>query len=178
LRVAISVSDAARVGMHSDEVTVSLATVRELVDEQFPEWRGLPVWEPSSQGAVNAIVRIGEQFAARFPLLPEDLAVKRRELETEAEAARELLGRTPFRTPEPIALDEPGAGFPMPGAGAATRVPRRPRVGARQGVGVRAGDGARLVLRREQPGHEPHGTSHFGAHPELGVSRFSPRDGR
>jgi aminoglycoside phosphotransferase (APT) family kinase protein len=70
LRVAISVSDAARVGMHSDEVTVSLATVRELVDEQFPEWRGLPVWEPSSQGAVNAIVRIGEQFAARFPCCP------------------------------------------------------------------------------------------------------------
>ncbi|TDD09349.1 aminoglycoside phosphotransferase family protein [Saccharopolyspora terrae] len=100
--------------MHPDEVTVSLATVRELVDEQFPEWRGLPVWEPSSQGTVNAIVRIGEQFAARFPLLPEDLAVKRRELETEAEAARELLGRTPFRTPEPIALGEPGAGFPMP----------------------------------------------------------------
>ncbi|HEX5908537.1 MAG TPA: phosphotransferase [Propionibacteriaceae bacterium] len=38
----------------------------------------------------------------------------RRWLESEAEAARELLGRTPFATPEPVAIGEPGAGFPLP----------------------------------------------------------------
>jgi aminoglycoside phosphotransferase (APT) family kinase protein len=31
-----------------------------------------------------------------------------------ADAARELLGRTPFATPEPIAIGEPGAGYPLP----------------------------------------------------------------
>ncbi|MDR0342962.1 MAG: phosphotransferase, partial [Nocardiopsaceae bacterium] len=35
-------------------------------------------------------------------------------LESEARAARELLGRTRFPTPEPVALGEPGAGYPLP----------------------------------------------------------------
>lgn len=35
-------------------------------------------------------------------------------LESEAEAARELAGRTRFRTPERVALGEPGAGYPLP----------------------------------------------------------------
>ena len=38
----------------------------------------------------------------------------RRWLESEAEAARELLGRTPFTTPEPVAIGQPGADFPLP----------------------------------------------------------------
>ena len=33
---------------------------------------------------------------------------------SEAQAARELLGRTRFPTPEPVALGEPGAGYPLP----------------------------------------------------------------
>lgn len=100
--------------MHVDQLTVPLETARELVDDQFPEWRDLPLREAPSQGTVNAIVRIGERFAARFPLEPGDITAKRRQLETEAEAARELLGRTRFRTPEPIAVGEPGAGYPVP----------------------------------------------------------------
>jgi aminoglycoside phosphotransferase (APT) family kinase protein len=52
--------------------------------------------------------------AARFPLQPADVAETRRWLEAEAEAARELLGRTPFATPEPVSIGEPGAGFPLP----------------------------------------------------------------
>jgi hypothetical protein len=37
----------------------------------------------------------------------------RRRLEAEAAAARELHGRTRFATPEPVALGEPGPGYPM-----------------------------------------------------------------
>ena len=61
-----------------------------------------------SQGTVNAIFRIGGQFAARFALRPGDAGPVRRLLESEARAALELAGRTRFRTPEPVALDEPG----------------------------------------------------------------------
>ena len=52
-------------------------------------------------------------------------------------------------------------------AAAAARRPRlrRPGVGTRQGVGVRAGHGAGLVLRGEQPGDEPDGHAHLAAHP-------------
>ena len=100
--------------MHPNQLTVSLATVRKLVDTQFPQWQGLPITQLASQGTVNALFRIGQQLAARFPLEPGDVASTRRRLQAEANAARELLGRTRFRTPEPVALGEPGAGYPLP----------------------------------------------------------------
>jgi aminoglycoside phosphotransferase (APT) family kinase protein len=106
--------DAHGVKMHADELTVTAGTVRALVDEQFPQWRKLPVRPIASQGTVNAIFRIGDQLAARFPLRPRAIDSTRRLLESEAEAARRLAGRTRFRTPEPIALGEPGAGYPLP----------------------------------------------------------------
>lgn len=100
--------------MHPNQLAVSAATVRTLVDEQFPQWRALPVRAVASQGTVNALFRIGGKFLARFPLQPGDAASTRRWLESEAQAARELLGRTRFSTPEPVALGEPGAGYPLP----------------------------------------------------------------
>ena len=100
--------------MHPGQLAVSAETVRTLVDEQFPQWRRLPLRPVTSQGTVNALFRIGENLLARFPLQPGDVAAIRRWLESEAQAARELLGRTRFPTPEPVALGEPGAGYPLP----------------------------------------------------------------
>ncbi|MEV0200302.1 aminoglycoside phosphotransferase family protein [Nonomuraea sp. NPDC050691] len=100
--------------MHADQLTVTPETVRALVDEQFPGWRELPVRRVASQGTVNAIFRIGDELTARFPLQPGDVESIRRGLESEAEAARELAGRTRYPTPEPVALGEPGAGYPLP----------------------------------------------------------------
>jgi aminoglycoside phosphotransferase (APT) family kinase protein len=102
------------VEMHADQLAVSPETVRELVAEQFPEWRDLPVTAIASRGTDNAIFRIGDQFAARFPVRPQDVGSARRWLEREAEAARELAGHTRFPTPEPVALGEPGAEYPLP----------------------------------------------------------------
>ncbi|MES4903574.1 MULTISPECIES: aminoglycoside phosphotransferase family protein [unclassified Streptomyces] len=100
--------------MHTNQLTVTPETVRALVDQQFPEWRALPVRSIAAQGTVNAIFRIGDRFTARFPLKSADAESTRRWLESEAEAARELAGRTRFRTPEPVALGEPGEGYPLP----------------------------------------------------------------
>jgi aminoglycoside phosphotransferase (APT) family kinase protein len=100
--------------MHADQLIVPAATVRALVDEQFPQWRELPVRGLESQGTVNAIFRIGNELAARFPLRGADPGRTRDELLAEAEAARELAAHTGFRTPEPVALGEPGAGYPLP----------------------------------------------------------------
>ncbi|MFG3706500.1 aminoglycoside phosphotransferase family protein [Micromonospora sp. NPDC047670] len=100
--------------MHANQLAVPVETVRELIAEQFPEWRTLPIRSVPSQGTVNAIFRIGDRLTARFPLEPRDVESARRWLESEAEAARELVGRTRFRTPEPVALGEPGAGYPLP----------------------------------------------------------------
>jgi aminoglycoside phosphotransferase (APT) family kinase protein len=100
--------------MHANQLTVPLQVVRALVDAQFPRWRGLPIRHLATQGTVNAIFRIGDRLAARFPLEPRDVSSTRRWLESEAEAARELAGRTRFPTPEPVAIGEPGAGYPLP----------------------------------------------------------------
>jgi aminoglycoside phosphotransferase (APT) family kinase protein len=100
--------------MHPDQLTVPLDTLRELVDEQFPQWRNLPIRRVPSQGTVNAIFRIGDQLAARFAVERRDVSSARQRLLSEATAARELAGRTRFPTPEPVALGEPGAGYPLP----------------------------------------------------------------
>ncbi|HEX4087768.1 MAG TPA: aminoglycoside phosphotransferase family protein [Trebonia sp.] len=100
--------------MHDNQLDLSTATVRTLIDRQFPRWRSLPVRPVDSTGTVNAIFRVGDRYAARFPLAAGDADAVRRELESEAKAAAELAGRTRFATPEPIGLGEPGAGYPLP----------------------------------------------------------------
>ncbi len=100
--------------MHADQLTVTLETVRRLVGQQFREWAHMPVTVVESEGTVNAIFRIGDQLAARFPLQRGDMEAIRRWLESEADAARELLGRTRFPIPEPVALGDPGPGYPLP----------------------------------------------------------------
>jgi aminoglycoside phosphotransferase (APT) family kinase protein len=100
--------------VHPDQLSVPAATVRTLVDAQFPAWRELPITRVTAHGTVNAIFRIGDRLAARFPLVPRDVAEAAAWLAAEAAAARELAGRTRFRTPEPVALGEPGAGYPLP----------------------------------------------------------------
>jgi aminoglycoside phosphotransferase (APT) family kinase protein len=104
----------AGVPMHQGQLTISAATVRTLVDEQFPQWRSMPVRSLPSHGTVNEIFRVGDGLTARFPLQPEDAGSVRRWLAAEAEAARELAGITRFPTPEPVAIGEPGAGYPLP----------------------------------------------------------------
>jgi aminoglycoside phosphotransferase (APT) family kinase protein len=100
--------------MHPNQLTIPLGAVRRLVDAQFPQWRDLPVEPFASQGTVNALFRIGRRLAARFPLEPGEVGATRRWLQAEADAARELLGRTRFRTPEPVAIGDPGEGYPLP----------------------------------------------------------------
>lgn len=102
------------VDMHHGQLEVPIHIVRSLVDEQFPSWSGMPTKRVASHGTVNALFRIGEHLVARFPLQGDDVEATRRWLEREANAARELLGRTPFPTPEPVAVGEPGAGYPLP----------------------------------------------------------------
>lgn len=100
--------------MHPDQLALSEDAVRELIDAQFPQWRNLPIRPLATEGTVNAIFRVGEGLTARFSLEPGEPAEIRRWLESEAESSRMLLGRTRFPTPEPVAIGEPGAGYPLP----------------------------------------------------------------
>lgn len=100
--------------MHAGQLVVEASTVRALVDEQFPQWRDLPLRRVSASGTVHSIFRLGVGLAARFRLEAEEVDLVWSEVRTEAEAARELAGCTRFPTPQPLAIGEPGKRYPMP----------------------------------------------------------------
>ncbi|MGD0700257.1 MAG: phosphotransferase [Trebonia sp.] len=79
------------------------------------------------------------------PRRARDPGQARRWLEGEAEAAAELAGRTRFPTPEPIALGDPGAGYPLPWS-VRTWLPGTVATGADPGGSVAfAGDLAEFI---------------------------------
>ena len=85
-----------------------------MVAEQLPQWSGRAVRPVTSHGTVHQLYRLGDDLVLRFPLNPGDVAETRAWLRAEADAARSLLGRLPVPTPEPVALGEPGQGYPLP----------------------------------------------------------------
>lgn len=100
--------------MHENQLRVTVDMVRELVSGQFPEWELLSIAPVQSEGTVNAIFRIGDGLAARFPLQAGDVDATRQWLLSEADAALELLEHTSFAVPKSVAVGEPGAGYPLP----------------------------------------------------------------
>lgn len=109
--------------MHDDQLTLDEHTVRLLVRDQFPQWGSLPVRRVSTTGTVNAIYRIGDQLAARFPLVAGSDARAAADRETAAMA--ELARSIPFSAPEPRGIGDPGHGYPCPWT-VQTWIPGRP----------------------------------------------------
>lgn len=100
--------------MHHDQVDVTTETVATLIRKQFPQWSGKEIRPLQSTGTVNAIFRIGNDLSARFPLRLTDAAETLAVLNQEARASAELAQVSPFPAPQPVALGDPGAGYPMP----------------------------------------------------------------
>lgn len=95
--------------MHPDQVDLDAAQVTSLVAAQFPGLAGLPVSRVRSTGTVNAIYRVGADLCARLPLVPRWAE----DLRTEVRWLPELAGRLTLQVPEPVALGQPGAGYPF-----------------------------------------------------------------
>lgn len=100
--------------MHDDQLAVDADVVAALVARQFPEWRDELVEPVTSGGTVNAIFRVGERLAARFPLRDGDPASVLGVLRAEARAMDELTASCPVPTPQVTGLGEPGEGYPLP----------------------------------------------------------------
>ena len=99
--------------MHADQLAVDVDVVRRLISDQFPHWADLPVDEVRTAATVNAIFRVGDSLVARFPLNDGEPAQVLELLAREAEAAREFAGVSTVPAPEPVALGEPGHGYPL-----------------------------------------------------------------
>lgn len=100
--------------MHADEVRIATESVRALIDEQFPQWRALPIRRLEASGTVNAVFRLGEGLSVRFPRRAAPADVVRATLGAEAVAARRIAAVATVPTPLPVGIGRPGPGYPMP----------------------------------------------------------------
>jgi aminoglycoside phosphotransferase (APT) family kinase protein len=96
--------------MHENEVGSDAALVRRLLVSQFPRWADLPISELPLGGTDNALYRLGDELVVRLPRI--DSAVASRE--QEHEWLPKLAPLLPYEIPAPLALGEPGEGYPWP----------------------------------------------------------------
>lgn len=95
--------------MHEGEMETDAALVQRLLAAQFPQWAGLPVRVFTSAGSDNTIYRLGDDLAVRLPRIPGAAGQVEKELAWLPQFAPHL----PLRVPVPLALGEPGEGYPL-----------------------------------------------------------------
>ena len=103
----------AAVRMHADQIDITTGAVAALVAAQLPHLAGRPIRRIPSDGTVNALYRLGDDLVLRLPLRP---GTSRDTLAAEQDHARRLAPHLPVAVPEPVALGEPGEGYPGPWA--------------------------------------------------------------
>jgi aminoglycoside phosphotransferase (APT) family kinase protein len=94
--------------MHADEIEITPELVGELLADQFPGWASLPLARVVSPGTDNAIFRLGSDMAVRLPRIHWAAADAEKEFRWLPHVAPHL----PVRVPVPLALGEPGSGYP------------------------------------------------------------------
>lgn len=94
--------------LHDDEVDITVDLARQLVDGQFPEYRGLPIDPVGGTGTVNRIFRLGDKLSVRLPRAPR-FAVS---LARERDGLSLLAGKLPLQIPRLIGSGEPTPGYP------------------------------------------------------------------
>ena len=102
--------------MHDDQVNIDIYIARQMIRDQFPQYRHEDVTSVGSSGTVNAIFRVGSRSAARFPLRAMKPAKCADMLRSEAAAMVEIGEHCSCPTPRPIGLGAPGPRYPMPWA--------------------------------------------------------------
>lgn len=108
--------------MHADEVPVSERLVRSLLQEQMPDYANEPIAIVEPWGTDNAIFRVGQDFVVRLPRI--EWAVN--QVAFEHQWLPKLDTYMSVTLPEPIAIGQPGCGYPfvwalhrwVPGVGA------------------------------------------------------------
>jgi aminoglycoside phosphotransferase (APT) family kinase protein len=94
--------------MHADEVPTDAALVRRLLAAQMPQWAGLSIAPVPSAGTDNALYRLGDDMVVRLPRI--HWAVE--QVDKEQRWLPWLAPQLPLAIPEPLALGEPGDGYP------------------------------------------------------------------
>ncbi|MEJ7795334.1 MAG: aminoglycoside phosphotransferase family protein [Nocardioides sp.] len=148
------------------DITINL--VRRLVAAQFPRWAGLSVRSVPRQGNDNRTFRLGEELSCRLPSAAGYVAGVSKE-----DAALPLLaGHLAVAVPEPLAVGEPGEGYPFPWSVRRWLVGTTPdqdpaldRTGLARDVGAFLRDLRRVPVVGGPPAG-PH-SFHRGSHPSV-----------
>ena len=94
--------------MHDDEIDVDGDLVRRLLETQFPQWAELGLVRVEPSGTDNAIYRLGDSMSVRLPRIHWAAEQPR----FEQTWLPRLSPHLPLPVPAPLALGEPGEGYP------------------------------------------------------------------
>jgi aminoglycoside phosphotransferase (APT) family kinase protein len=98
--------------LHPDQVDTSADLVRRLLADQLPEWADRPVVRVQEFGTDHHLYRLGDDLVARLPIVGWAVEQAR----TDARWLPVLAPHVPAALPVPLAVGEPGHGYPFPWA--------------------------------------------------------------
>lgn len=98
--------------MHADEIPVDEAVVRRLLAAQMPHYADLALTVVEPWGTDNAIWRLGDDLVVRLPRI----GWARGQVRRDATWLPRLAPHLGVAIPEPVAVGEPGEGYPYPWA--------------------------------------------------------------
>jgi aminoglycoside phosphotransferase (APT) family kinase protein len=147
--------------LHADQIDTSVTLVQRLVAEQFPEWADLPVRRVDEFGTDHHLYRLGDELVARLPIIGWAVDQAR----SDERWLPVLAPHLPVALPVPLAVGEPGQGYPFPWA----VVPWIP--GTTPGA-----DTDRVALARDLAGfvRSLHAIDASDGPPKTGTSRGTP----
>lgn len=94
--------------MHEGELELTDDTAGRLIARRFPELALMPLRRVPTVGTVNTIFRIGDDLAARFPLIGEAEAA----LTAEAHAMSAFAAVCPVAAPRPVGIGTASSDYP------------------------------------------------------------------
>ncbi len=147
--------------LHADQIDTSVALVQRLLAEQFPQWAGLPVRRVEEFGTDHHLYRLGDDLVARLPIIGWAVDQAR----SDERWLPRLAPHLPVALPVPLAVGEPGHGYPFPWAVVAWIPGSTPDE-----------DTLRAALARDLAGfvRSLHGIDASDGPPKTGTSRGTP----
>ena len=95
---------------NDDRRPVSAATVRSLIEAQFPHWADLPVEPVDNDGWDNHSFRLGDDMKARLPSASRYAS----QVEKESQWLPRLAPHLPLPIPKALGVGKPGEDYPWP----------------------------------------------------------------
>jgi aminoglycoside phosphotransferase (APT) family kinase protein len=94
--------------MNSERLIINETLVRQLVTDQFPQWKDLLIQPVAHQGWDNRTFRLGDHMLVRLPSAEEYV----RQVLKEQKWLPYIAPKLPLPIPEPIAMGKPSKDYP------------------------------------------------------------------